>query len=75
MIMFQGCQCLLAASDNAGSSTDFGAEKKGTGELIAQAATTTILDWKLQDQMDGISFETTASNTVHLHKVCFVEKN
>jgi hypothetical protein len=43
---------------------------QGTGDLVAQAAATAINDWKLTDEIVGISFDTTASNTGHLNGAC-----
>jgi len=43
---------------------------KGSGDLVAEAAATAINDWKLKEEIVGISFDTTASNTGRLNGSC-----
>lgn len=43
---------------------------KVTGELVAQAASECLREWNLVENVIGMSFDTTASNTGHLNGVC-----
>ena len=45
---------------------------QGTGELVAEAAAIAVNDWKLKDEIVGISFDTTASNTGRLNGACIL---
>lgn len=47
----------------------------GSGEAIANAVHETLSDWSLLDQIEGMCFDTTASNTgVHKGACKFIEK-
>jgi len=43
---------------------------QGTGEQLANVAHTAVLDWKIEGQIVGISFDTTAANTGRLNGAC-----
>jgi hypothetical protein len=45
---------------------------QSTGELIANATMAAISDWKLQNDIVCISFDTTASNTGRLNDACVI---
>ena len=43
---------------------------QGTGEQLANMAYMSLLEWKIMDQIVGISFDTTAANTGRLNGAC-----
>ena len=43
---------------------------QGTGEQLANVAHLSVLEWKIADQIIGISFDTTAANTGRLNGAC-----
>ena len=42
----------------------------GTGEAVAKAASESVLEWNLGDQIVAMSFDTTAANTGHKNGAC-----
>ena len=44
----------------------------GTGDNMASAITTTIVNWKVTDQVKGMCFDTTSSNTDYRNGACIL---
>jgi hypothetical protein len=43
---------------------------QGTGEQVSQKAVDTITDWNVQEQLVGMSFDTTSANTGRINGAC-----